>query len=167
MQALVTTPGREHSTRVEERPEPSGDGALVRVLEVGVCGTDREIDHGLFGDPPEEGRELVMGHEMLGVLARDGGGFSKGDLVSATVRRSCHHCIACEEGSPDSCLTGDYRERGITRLDGFARELVVEHPDEGAFARRRRPFLDSCRVRLAGRRDERLHVRRRSAHRRP
>ena len=42
------------------------------------------------------------------------------------MRRSCAHCLACEEGSPDSCLTGDYSERGITRLDGFARELVAE-----------------------------------------
>ncbi|HEX7527449.1 MAG TPA: zinc-binding dehydrogenase, partial [Gaiellaceae bacterium] len=31
---------------------------------------------------------------------------------------------------PDSCLTGDYSERGITRLDGFARELVVEDPTQ-------------------------------------
>jgi len=37
------------------------------------------------------------------------------------VRRSCTHCRACKEGSPDSCLTGDYSERGITGLDGFAR----------------------------------------------
>ena len=44
------------------------------------------------------------------------------------MRRSCHHCLACEEGFPDSCLTGDYIERGITRLDGFACELVVEDP---------------------------------------
>jgi threonine dehydrogenase-like Zn-dependent dehydrogenase len=45
------------------------------------------------------------------------------------VRRSCGHCLACGEGAPDSCLTGDYSERGITRLDGFARELVLEEPD--------------------------------------
>src|SRR5207253_10965637 len=31
-------------------------------------------------------------------------------------------------GLPDSCLTGDYVERGITRLNGFACELVVEDP---------------------------------------
>jgi threonine dehydrogenase-like Zn-dependent dehydrogenase len=68
----------------------------------------------------------VLGHELLGVVDRDGEGFSRGDLVTATVRRSCAHCRACEEGSPDSCLTGDYSERGITRLDGFAREVVVE-----------------------------------------
>ena len=44
------------------------------------------------------------------------------------MRRSCRHCLACEEGFPDSCLTGDYVERGITRLNGFACELVVEDP---------------------------------------
>jgi threonine dehydrogenase-like Zn-dependent dehydrogenase len=73
---------------------------------------------------------LVLGHESLAVVAEDGHGFSKGDLVTATVRRSCRHCIACEEGAPDSCLTGDYVERGITRLDGFARELVAEDPSQ-------------------------------------
>jgi threonine dehydrogenase-like Zn-dependent dehydrogenase len=70
----------------------------------------------------------VLGHESLALVERDGHGFSKGDLVTATVRRSCRHCLACEEGAPDSCLTGDYSERGITRLDGFARELVLEDP---------------------------------------
>jgi glucose 1-dehydrogenase len=72
----------------------------------------------------------VIGHESLAEVARDGHGFSKGDLVCATVRRSCGHCLACGEGSPDSCLTGEYSERGITRLDGFARELVIEDADQ-------------------------------------
>jgi threonine dehydrogenase-like Zn-dependent dehydrogenase len=127
MLALVTEPAVPHSTRVTEVPEPTGDGVLLRVLEVGVCGTDREISEGLFG-VPAEGTSLVLGHESLALVERDGHGFSKGDLVTATVRRSCRHCLACEEGAPDSCLTGDYSERGITRLDGFARELVLEDP---------------------------------------
>jgi threonine dehydrogenase-like Zn-dependent dehydrogenase len=127
MLALVTEPAVPHSTRVAEVPEPTGDGVLLRVLEVGVCGTDREISEGLFG-VPAEGTSLVLGHESLALVERDGHGFSKGDLVTATVRRSCRHCLACEEGAPDSCLTGDYSERGITRLDGFARELVLEDP---------------------------------------
>ncbi|HEV2591112.1 MAG TPA: alcohol dehydrogenase catalytic domain-containing protein [Gaiellaceae bacterium] len=126
MQALTVEPGVAHSTRVEEVAEPAGDGVRVRVLEVGVCGTDREISEGLFG--VSTGDRLVMGHEMLGVVDADGHGFSRGDLVSATVRRSCGHCLACAEGAPDSCLTGDYIERGITKLDGFAREIVVEDP---------------------------------------
>lgn len=126
MQALVATPGEARSTRVEEIGEPSGDGVLLRVLEVGVCGTDREISEGLFGVAPAGRDRLVIGHESLALVERDGGGFSKGDLVAATVRRSCGHCLACGEGAPDSCLTGDYSERGITKLDGFARELVLE-----------------------------------------
>jgi threonine dehydrogenase-like Zn-dependent dehydrogenase len=127
MLALVTEPAVPHSTRVADVPEPTGDGVLLRVLEVGVCGTDREISEGLFG-VPADGSSLVLGHESLAIVQRDGHGFAKGDLVTATVRRSCHHCLPCEEGAPDSCLTGDYSERGITRLDGFARELVVEDP---------------------------------------
>jgi threonine dehydrogenase-like Zn-dependent dehydrogenase len=130
VKALVVEPGVAHSTRVEDVDEPKGDGVLLRVLEVGVCGTDREIDEGLFGVAPDDAKQLVIGHESLAEVARDGHGFSKGDLVCATVRRSCGHCIACDEGSPDSCLTGDYSERGITRLDGFARELLLEHPDQ-------------------------------------
>ncbi|HVU77622.1 MAG TPA: alcohol dehydrogenase catalytic domain-containing protein [Gaiellaceae bacterium] len=128
MQGLVAQPGKAHTTRVEDVDEPAGDGVAVRVLEIGVCGTDREISEGVFGAAPEGETELVMGHEMVGVVHRDGHGFSKGDLVAATVRRSCGHCLACSEGAPDSCLSGDYVERGITRLDGFARELVIEDP---------------------------------------
>ena len=127
MLALVTEPAVPHSTRVADVPEPEGDGVLLRVLEVGVCGTDREISEGHFG-VPADGTSLVLGHESLAVVERDGHGFSRGDLVTATVRRSCRHCLACEDGAPDSCLTGDYSERGITRLDGFARELVLEDP---------------------------------------
>lgn len=102
----------------------------MRPLEVGVCGTDREISEGLFGVAPEGERMLVLGHESLGVVDRDGYGFTRGELVTATVRRSCGHCLACEQRSPDSCLSGDYRERGITRLHGFACELVAEDPAE-------------------------------------
>ena len=103
---------------------------LVRTLEVGVCGTDREISEGLFGVAPEGEPLLVLGHEALGVVERDGYGFTRGQLVTATVRRSCGHCIACAEDSPDSCLSGDYSERGITRLHGYDRELVAEDPKQ-------------------------------------
>jgi threonine dehydrogenase-like Zn-dependent dehydrogenase len=130
VQALVTQPGVAGSTHVAAVPEANGDGVLLRVLEVGVCGTDREISDGLFGIAPADGGELVLGHELLGLVERDGHGFTRGDLVTATVRRSCRHCLACAEGFPDSCLTGDYVERGITRLNGFASELVVEDPGQ-------------------------------------
>ena len=127
----MTVPQRAHATRVGDVPVPeAGDGAvLLRTLEVGVCGTDREISEGLFGAPPEGEKELVLGHELLGVVERDGHGFARGDLVAATVRRSCGHCAACADGSPDACDTGDYLERGIKGLHGYASELVAEAPE--------------------------------------
>jgi glucose 1-dehydrogenase len=132
MQALVTTPGSACTTHVADVAEPhAGAGkVLLRPLEVGVCGTDREISEGLFGVAPEGAQQLVLGHEVLAVVERDAGGFARGDLVTATVRRSCGRCRACAAGSPDSCETGDYRERGITRLDGFACELLAEDATE-------------------------------------
>ena len=128
MLGLLTTPGEADATDVGEVPAPRpGPGeVLLRTLEVGVCGTDREISAGMFGVAPEGRDRLVLGHELLGVVEQDGHGFAKGDLVAATVRRSCGRCDACAEGSPDACHTGDYAERGITRLDGFASELAVE-----------------------------------------
>ena len=132
MQALVTRPGEARSTHVEDiaAAEAREEEVLLRTLEVGVCGTDREISEGLFGIAPDDEQSLVLGHEALAVVERDGHGFTRGDLVTATVRRSCGRCIACEEDSPDSCLTGDYSERGITRLHGYARELVAEDPTQ-------------------------------------
>lgn len=131
MLGLVATPGRAHTTAVAELsvPQPAAAEILLRTLEVGVCGTDREISEGAFGVAPEHRDRLVLGHEFLGVVERDGHGFARGDLVAATVRRSCGHCEACAEGAPDSCHTGDYAERGITRLDGFASELATERAE--------------------------------------
>jgi threonine dehydrogenase-like Zn-dependent dehydrogenase len=132
MLALVAQPGHAHTTRVDEIPavQAREGEVLVRTLEVGVCGTDREISEGLFGVAPADEQVLVLGHEALAVVERSGYGFSRGDLVTATVRRSCGHCVACANAAPDSCLSGDYSERGITRLHGYARELVAEQPAE-------------------------------------
>jgi threonine dehydrogenase-like Zn-dependent dehydrogenase len=132
MQALVVEPGRPHSARAEEVPEPRREPGtvLLRPLEVGVCGTDREIAEGLFGIPPEGSDLHVLGHEVLARVEEDAEGFARGDLVAATVRRSCGRCEACAIGSPDACGTGLYLERGITRLDGFAAELVAEAADQ-------------------------------------
>ncbi len=131
MRALLVTPGEADSTEVAEvaDPRPSAGELLLRTLAVGVCGTDREISEGLFGVAPDGESRLVLGHEFLGVVERDAHGFSRGELVSATVRRSCGHCRPCAEGSPDACETGDYSERGITRRHGYASELVAESPE--------------------------------------
>ena len=61
MLALVTEPGHAHTTHIEDLPavEAREGEVLVRTLEVGVCGTDREISEGLFGVAPEGDPLLV------------------------------------------------------------------------------------------------------------
>ncbi|MCY1040387.1 glucose 1-dehydrogenase [Corallococcus sp. bb12-1] len=104
---------------------------LLRMREVGICGTDREIASFQYGDPPPGEDPLVIGHEALGEVAAVGPGVTKlrpGDLVIPSVRRPCLHaeCLACRAGRQDFCVTGDFRERGIKQTHGFLTEMTVE-----------------------------------------
>jgi threonine dehydrogenase-like Zn-dependent dehydrogenase len=45
---------------------PGGLGVLVRVLRVGVDGTDKEINAAEYGIAPEGDDFLVLGHEGFG-----------------------------------------------------------------------------------------------------
>jgi len=134
MIALVATPGIPGSIRTVDLP-PTGTGTgtgtgsvPVRTLEVGICGTDREIDDGAYGSAPPGRDDLVIGHEVVGVVEAGAAGLESGDLVVATVRRSCGHCTNCASGAYDCCLTGDCPERGMLGLDGFAVEVFYEAP---------------------------------------
>ena len=103
----------------------------MRVLDVGVCGTDRDIVSFEYGTPPEGSEYLIIGHESLSEVVETGLQVSRvkpGDLVIMTVRRPCPHasCVACREGRQDFCYTGDFTERGIKQVHGYMTELVVE-----------------------------------------
>ena len=75
------------------RPELEGDDQVrLRMLEVGVCGTDHEIARFEYGTPPAGEPYLVMGHESLGEVVEVGSAVTSikpGDLVVTTVRRPC------------------------------------------------------------------------------
>ena len=133
MRALAVMPDRRELGVIDIAPPTlSGEReVLVRVREVGICGTDREIASFHFGTPPPGAEALVMGHEALGEVLETGRSvetLSPGDLVAMTVRRPCGDvtCEACRGGRQDFCVSGRYRERGIKEADGFMTELVVE-----------------------------------------
>jgi threonine dehydrogenase-like Zn-dependent dehydrogenase len=134
MKAVAVTPGHRDSLHLrDDVPEPdAGDNqALVRTLEVGVCGTDVEIHRGLFGAAPPGSPYLILGHENLGavVSAPPGSMLAEGDLVVSTVRRPCPEmCHPCTADRNDMCLTGHYTERGIQRRHGFMSERYSESP---------------------------------------
>jgi threonine dehydrogenase-like Zn-dependent dehydrogenase len=119
---------------VIDHPEPQLTGASevkMRMLDVGICGTDKEIVSFQYGVPPDGSKYLVIGHESLAKVVDVGDKVTRlkpGDLAVATVRRPCsvRTCIACHAGRQDFCYTGQYTERGIMRRHGYMTELVVE-----------------------------------------
>ena len=130
MRAVVVTPGQAGSARLADVPAPSpreGE-ALVRVLRAGACGTDAEIDQGLFGRAPEGDDYLILGHENLGRVERGAGHLAPGDVVVSTVRRP-DGCPNCRAGEYDMCRDGGYTERGIVGRHGFWAEAYAESPD--------------------------------------
>jgi len=131
MKAIAIVPGTK-TLRIVDRPEPdvsAPDEIKLRVIRVGICGTDREEVSGGRATAPEGRDELVIGHEMFGQVIEIGQAVSRvhpDDYAVLTVRRSCSECLACAMNRPDMCHTGQYKERGIDGLDGYQTEFVVD-----------------------------------------
>lgn len=133
MKAIAVFPESKQLRIIEtEAPRVSRPtDVAVRILEVGVCGTDREICSFEYGQPPHADDHLVLGHESLGEVVEIGEAVTRvavGDLVVPMVRRPCmhEHCPACTSGRQDFCYTGDFTERGIVGRHGFMTELIVD-----------------------------------------
>jgi threonine dehydrogenase-like Zn-dependent dehydrogenase len=134
MRAITVLPGIKDSARLDDFPEPplSAGGLLVRTVALGVCGTDREIVAGLYGEAPARQERLILGHESLGRVleAPPGSDFAPGDLVVGIVRHPDPvPCPACAAGEWDMCRNGRYTEHGIKGLHGFGAELFRIEPE--------------------------------------
>jgi threonine dehydrogenase-like Zn-dependent dehydrogenase len=131
LKAIAIVPGTPGSHLVD-RPEPSitaQDEVKMRVIRVGICGTDREEVSGGRAQAPDGRKELVIGHEMLGQVTCIGSSVTRvktGDYAVFTVRRGCGACASCLMDRADMCQSGNYRERGIRGLDGYQTEFVVD-----------------------------------------
>lgn len=133
MKAVAVFPSSK-VVKLVEHPAPeirNPTDVLVRILQVGICGTDREIVSFEYGTPPKDSDYLVLGHESLAQVVEVGSAVTrvkKDDLVVVMVRRPCPHpdCRACRNHRPDFCFTGDFKERGINQLHGFMTSLVVD-----------------------------------------
>src|SRR5438477_3857829 len=137
MKAIAVFPGQPDSVHLADLPKPSvnevpdGRGVLVKVLRVGVDGTDREINAAEYGAAPEGYEFLVIGHEGFGQVQEVGPNvteFRPGDYVVATVRRpgsSIYDLI----GTYDMTTDSDYYERGVNLRHGFLTEYYVDDPE--------------------------------------
>jgi threonine dehydrogenase-like Zn-dependent dehydrogenase len=134
MKAVAVTPNTKKIEVIATHPEPALEtdtDVLLDMLDIGVCGTDREIARFDYGTPPPGSDYLVIGHESLAKVARVGSKVTRvapGDLVVTMVRRPCDRpdCRACRAGRQDFCFTGEFTERGIKGRHGFMTERVVD-----------------------------------------
>src|SRR5437773_2869592 len=135
MKAIAVYPGKPNSMHLEEIPMPkvtdipNGQGVLVKVLRVGVDGTDKEINAAEYGRAPEGSNFLITGHENFGQVVEVGpqvpDTIKPGTYVVATVRRP-GHSIYDQIGLQDMTTDDVYYERGINLLHGYLTEHYVE-----------------------------------------
>ena len=134
MKAIAVKPGIKNSVNLVEMPKPNvneianGRGVVVKVLRVGVDGTDKEINNAEYGAAPDGDDFLVIGHEGFGIVEEVGPNVTelkKGDYVVATVRRpgtSIYDVI----GTNDMTTDETYFERGINLRHGYLSEYYVD-----------------------------------------
>jgi threonine dehydrogenase-like Zn-dependent dehydrogenase len=131
MKAISLVPGTTNIS-LKEVTEPQiiyEDEIKMKMLQVGICGTDREQVSGGRAMAPNGQTELIIGHEMFGQVIEIGNEVESvkvGDYGVFSVRRGCGKCIACNNNRSDMCFTGEYTERGIKGADGFQAQFVVD-----------------------------------------
>jgi 2-desacetyl-2-hydroxyethyl bacteriochlorophyllide A dehydrogenase len=126
MKALVMTKPGEFALQERPRPEPKNDELLLKVLRLGVCGTDL---HAFEGTQPFFSYPRVVGHELAVQIAgipasalAAAGKLREGDLVSVLPYLSCGSCAACRKGKTNCCTS--LKVLGV-HIDGGMQEYLT------------------------------------------
>src|SRR5271166_5484124 len=98
---VLKQPGKFALTETEQPGAPGPGEVLVRVLTVGICGTDL---HAFEGTQPFFTYPRILGHE-LAVEVIDGNSteFQAGDKCAVNPYVTCGACAACVRGRTNCC----------------------------------------------------------------
>lgn len=102
LQEVMTAPG-EISFRNIPIPEPKENEVLVRIIRIGICGSDIHVWHGTH---PYTGYPVTQGHEVSGQIAKLGKevtGFHVGQKVTIEPQVYCGKCYPCTHGKYNLC----------------------------------------------------------------
>lgn len=148
MRAIVAVPGSAAPQLVDVAPppDPAPGEVICQTLELGVCGTDREILHSQRPHLPPDESQLILGHECLARVVAVGSGVDNlhvNDLVVPLVRRATDRSTFIGAQRADMLPWGMFVERGIYAAHGFSAEHWLDRPE---FLLRVDPSLASVAV---------------------
>jgi L-iditol 2-dehydrogenase len=111
-------------------PEPGPGEVLVKVMAVGVCGSDvHYYEHGRIG-PYVVRKPIILGHECSGIVVGCGEGatrFAIGDRVAVEPGVTCGRCKYCKEGRYNLCP--DVKFLATPPVDGAFVQYLVHRED--------------------------------------
>lgn len=114
-------------------PTISDSEALVKVMAVGVCGSDvHYYEHGRIGNFRVE-NPLILGHECAGIVVQVGKNVKHvkpGDRVAIEPGVPCGHCEYCKTGAYNLCP--DVRFLATPPIDGAFAQYIC-HPADFLF----------------------------------
>lgn len=122
---ILDTPGQPLRLAKIPQPRPGDDEVLLRVHACGVCRTDLHV---LDGELPHPELPLILGHEIVGIVAGKGARverFEIGQRVGVPwLGRTCGHCRFCTSGRENLC--DEARFTGYTLNGGYAEYAVAD-----------------------------------------
>ncbi len=101
-----------------EMPQRAAGSSLLRVRNIGICGTDI---HAFAGNQPFFSYPRILGHE-LAVEIMESDTFSPGEFATIIPYFNCGSCNACEAGKPNCC---EILQVFGVHIDGGMREYIV------------------------------------------
>lgn len=123
--------------REVEKPVISAREVLIRVKQIGICGSDIKA---YFGKHPYIKYPIVQGHEFSGVVAAKGRevkGLKLDDKVTVRPQLVCGHCYLCKQGDYNICqnlkVIGFQAEGAAQEYLKVDMNLVVKLPEKMSF----------------------------------
>ena len=104
LQQVMTAPGKIEFRKIET-PVPRAGEVLIRIMKIGVCGSDIHVWHGKH---PFTSYPVTQGHEVSGEIAALGAGVENlevGQKVTIQPQVVCGKCYPCRHGKYNLCET--------------------------------------------------------------
>lgn len=102
LQQVMTAPGVIEFREIPT-PEPGPGEVLVKIMRIGVCGSDIHVYH---GEHPFTSYPVTQGHEVAGLVEKLGEGvtgLSVGQKVTIQPQVVCGKCWPCRNGKYNLC----------------------------------------------------------------